>query len=195
MKITMNSKPRDVAHAAAAIHKNRQVNLTSWLGAWWWCKIGKQDSRNYGEGFCLTSGIHVKRQKGNSCDFKRAWTHLHLDRDLAHNPGMTLCQFHIIYPRPPRGPKAVPSSASPMSSAGHALLQPTSHHLGCSSTTPGPFLARAEPRDRALLAFGPCRGTPGPGALRGPTPVLGLLRGQKGARWRDAKVKAFSCQY
>lgn len=38
-------------------------------------------------------------------------------------------------------------------------------------------------------------GSPGPGALQGPAPVLGLLRGPKGARWKDAKVKAFSCQY
>lgn len=35
------------------------------------------DRRNYGEGFCLGSGVHGKRQRGNSCDFRRACIHLH----------------------------------------------------------------------------------------------------------------------
>lgn len=72
MKTTMTSKPRDVAHAAAAIHKNRQVKPDKLTWSMVVVQNRKTGSRNYGEGFCLTSGIHVKRQKGNSCDFKRA---------------------------------------------------------------------------------------------------------------------------
>ncbi|XP_053829256.1 basic proline-rich protein-like [Vidua macroura] len=102
---------------------------------------------------------------------------------------MALCQFHIVCPQPPRGPKSVPSSASPMSPAGHSCFPPTRFtpprlQLRHPQALPGPSGA-AGPGTARLWAL---PGDTGAGSPAGPRDHPGA------APWAEGRKEAYHDQ-
>lgn len=79
------------------------------------------DSRNYGEGFFPSSGVQATRQRGNSCDFRRAGIHLHWTSIWLTVHGLSFANSSVFLPSSPRQSQTArcPLCAAGAGPAGH----------------------------------------------------------------------------
>lgn len=148
------------------------------------------DSRNHGEGFFPSSGVQAMRQRGNSCDFRRAGIHLHWTSIWLTVHGLSFASSSVFLPSSPRQRQTArcPLGAAGAGPAGHKAAP----HASSPATQPVlPGAPANLPADTQTHAKGPTEPLwPVPNVSRAAAVRARLTRGElTGTRCRDAEGK------
>lgn len=100
MKTAVNLEPIDFIHSCNSEKQVSKHDKPTWRRGKPAVQNRKSaaDSRNYGEGFSLSSSVQETRQRGNSCDFRRAGIHLHWTSIWLTVPGLSFANSSVFPP-------------------------------------------------------------------------------------------------